>query len=274
MTPIGEDDLQAYIDGRLADDRRTAIEVYLAENPELAASAARDRQQRASLRAALQAKASEPLPPRLRIKAIHASLRQRRLQQVRLAAAFAGVLLAGAISGWYLRDSWNGVSITAPAGNQLVADTSLSQDALVAYRTFAVEKRHPVEVDASQETHLVAWLSKRLGRRLLAPTLDGYGFHLMGGRLLPAGMAAGDGNVAAAQFMYESDDGRRMTLYVRAGSGAETAFRFQQTGDIGTFAWIDQGFGYAVTAQSQRAELLPIAEAIYQAYEATPPSAP
>jgi anti-sigma factor RsiW len=113
-----------------------------------------------------------------------------------------------------------------------------------------------------------------LGRKLLAPTLDAYGFRLMGGRLLPVAAAAGGGSSAAAQFMYESNDGRRLTLYVRAGSGAETAFRFQQAGDIGTFAWIDQGFGFAVTGQSARAELLPVAEAVYAAYEALPASMP
>jgi anti-sigma factor RsiW len=266
MSPIGEDDLQAYIDGRLAPERQVAIEAYLAENPEHAAHVARDRQLCAGLRAALASKATEPLPPRLRIAEIRAGLRYRRLRQWRLAAAFAGVLLVGAGSGWALRNHWP----EAPETNQLASGGDVSQDALIAYRTFVGEKRHAVEVGANEEAHLVNWLSKRLGRKLLAPDLDGYGFHLMGGRLLPAGTRTSDGNVAAAQFMYESADGRRMTLYVRAGSGAETAFRYQQAGDIGTFAWIDQGFGYAVTGQGDRAELLPIAEAVYQAYEAAP----
>ena len=53
-------------------------------------------------------------------------------------------------------------------------------------------------------------------------------------------------------------------LYVRAADGTETAFRFQQEGDAATFAWIDQGFGFAVTATAGRDELLPIAEAIYR----------
>jgi anti-sigma factor RsiW len=44
----------------------------------------------------------------------------------------------------------------------------------------------------------------------------------------------------------------------------ETAFRFQQDGDAATFAWIDQGFGFAVTATATRDELLPIAEAVYK----------
>jgi len=58
--------------------------------------------------------------------------------------------------------------------------------------------------------------------------------------------------------------GERLTLYVRAVDGTETAFRFQKNGDAATFAWIDQGFGFAVTATASRDELLPIAEAIYR----------
>ena len=264
MTPIGEDDLEAYIDGRLGEDRRAALEAYLAGNPELAARLERDRHLRAGIRAALQAKADEPLPPHLRIQAIRATLRQRRLRQLRLAAAFAGIMLTGAAGGWWLRGSLDG----SPGAIQSAGGMAFSRDALAAYRTFVVEKRHPVEVDAAQEAHLVAWLSKRLGRQLLAPALDGFGFRLMGGRLLPVS----EGDTAAAQFMYESEDGRRMTLYVRAGPafegiGTETAFRFQQAGDAATFAWIDRGSGFAITAPGARSELLPIAEAVYRAYE-------
>jgi anti-sigma factor RsiW len=54
---------------------------------------------------------------------------------------------------------------------------------------------------------------------------------------------------------------------VRAAEGAETAFRFQKEGDASTFAWIDQGFGFAVTAPATRDELLPIAEAVYRGFE-------
>lgn len=265
MTPIGDDDLQAYLDGRLDGDRRAAVETYLTANPETAAKLARDREIFEGLRAALQAKFAEPLPPHLRMAEIRFARRHRSLRQLRLAAALGFVLLAGLLGGWVARGTLAPSAGSASTGS--VAGLGFTRDALAAYRTYVVEKRHAVEVDASQETHLVTWLSKRLGRPLHAPALDAYGFHLMGGRLLPALDTADDGSVAAAQFMYESEDGRRMTLYVRAGSGAETAFRFQESGDTATFAWIDQGFGFALTAPTDRAKLLPIAEAIYQAYE-------
>jgi anti-sigma factor RsiW len=267
MSPIGDDDLQAYVDGRLAGERLQAVSAYLAAHPEKAAEVTREQQQRAELRTALQAKFNEPLPARLRIAQIRTSRRQARMRQLQVAAVLVCVLLTGAAGGWAARGALLPGAATSPV---TFAAMGFTRDAVSAYRTFVVEKRHAVEVDAADEKHLVTWLSKRLGRPLQAPDLGSFGFRLMGGRLLPATDTDADGNegnVAAAQFMYEREDGRRMTLYVRAGSGAETAFRFSQAGDVATFAWIDQGFGFALTAPSDRAQLLPVAEAVYQAYE-------
>ena len=65
--------------------------------------------------------------------------------------------------------------------------------------------------------------------------------------------------------MYEDSSRQQLTIYVQAEQGSETAFRFWQAGEASTFAWIDQGFGFAVTARAPREQLLPIAETIYQA---------
>ena len=134
----------------------------------------------------------------------------------------------------------------------------ITADAIAAHHTFSLEVRHPVEVDAGQEAHLVQWLSKRLGRPLVVPDLAAAGFQLMGGRLLPAE----DG--PAAQFMYQNGNGERLTLYLRAGVGGETAFRFHEEGGIGAFYWSDEGFGYAIAAKAGRDLLLRLAELVYR----------
>ncbi len=162
--------------------------------------------------------------------------------------------MVGVGTGWLANDRPPGTAMVAAAA----PTTSLAQGATAAFRTFVVEVAHPVEVGVSQEAHLLQWLSKRLGRKLDAPDLTSFGYRLIGGRLLPGGSGA------AAQLMYEDAAGKRLTLYVRAADGTETAFRFQKEGDAATFAWIDQGFGFAVTAAASREELLPIAEAIYK----------
>ena len=249
--PIGEDELQAFVDERLDGPRRDAVEAHLARHPELRERIAAERRQRASLRAQLQGKAAEPIPARLRIATIQAARRARLARRMSLIAAAVAIFVVGGSAGWFANGLRPALVAQAPT-------TAVAQGAAAAYRTFVVEVAHPVEVGVAQETHLLQWLSKRLGHKLVAPDLAPFGYRLMGGRLLPGGSGA------AAQLMYEDTAGKRLTLYVRAADGTETAFRFQQDGDAATFAWIDQGFGFAVTAMASREELLPIAEAVYK----------
>lgn len=246
--PIGDDDLQAYIDGRLEEARGAEVEAYLELHPELRDEVDRDRQHRETLRLALAGKGGEPVPSRLRIANLRAARRGEASRRWRAIAAAVLIFLAGIAAGWV-------------AGRMLPASsaaTVLATTASAAYRTYVVEVAHPVEVDAGQEQHLLRWLSKRLGRALVAPNLATFGYRLIGGRLLPAGGSA------AAQLMYEDAKGLRLTLYVQAETGSETAFRFRQDGDMGTFVWIDRGFGFAVTARASRETLLPIAETVYR----------
>ncbi|WP_289296642.1 anti-sigma factor [uncultured Reyranella sp.] len=252
--PIDENELQAFVDDRLDADRRAAVEAHLAAYPDLAERMGTERRQRAMLRSRLDAKFAEPVPARLRIANLRAARRASWTRGWTSAAAAVALFVAGVTAGWFA----NGIAPTplAPAPT-----ASVAQGAQSAHRTFVVEIAHPVEVGVQQEAHLLQWLSKRLGRKLAAPDLSPFGYRLMGGRLLPGGSGA------AAQLMYDDPSGRRLTIYVRAAEGAETAFRFQKEGDASTFAWIDQGFGFAVTAPATRDELLPIAEAVYRGFE-------
>lgn len=253
--PIGEDDLQLYVDGRLTPDRLAAVEAYLADTADVAARVAAERRDVEALRRSLRALIDEPIPARLRPAAIRAARRRRLLGWARSAAAGLALLLLGAGGGWVLGQR----SVATPGAT--VAASAVSGEAVAAYRTYVVEVAHPVEVRSDNEKHLIAWLSKRLGRPLMAPDLTSFGYALMGGRLLPASQGA------AAQLMYEAKGGERLTLYVGAAGGGETAFRFFQDGDAATLAWLDQGYGFAVTAALSRDALTPIAEAVYRALD-------
>jgi anti-sigma factor RsiW len=249
--PIVEADLQAYVDGRLPETRRALVEAYLAQNPEVRERVGLDIRQRNALRGQLEGMANEPVPPRLWLANIQATRRATMMRRLRAVAAGLLLFFVGAGTGWYAAHH----ETLAPP-----ATSSVAQNANAAYRTYVVEVAHPVEVDSAQEAHLLQWLSRRLGKPLAAPDLSPFGFKLMGGRLLP-----GNGS-AAAQLMYDDASGKRLTLYVRATEGSETAFRFQRDSEAATFAWIDQGFGFAVTAPVPREELLPIAEAVYRRF--------
>jgi anti-sigma factor RsiW len=111
-----------------------------------------------------------------------------------------------------------------------------------------------------QEQHLEAWLSKRLDTELRAPQLDGHGFNLLGGRLLPVGRGP------AAQFMYQDESGRRLTLYIwrESGNSRDTALRFVHEQQTNAFYWIDHRLGCALIGDIERSTLSDMADKVYE----------
>ena len=85
--PIGEDDLQAFIDGNLSGPRYEAVEAYLAGNPAVQDRVQRDREHRDRLRLALAVKFAEPIPTRLRIATLQAARRASFVRRLRTIAA-------------------------------------------------------------------------------------------------------------------------------------------------------------------------------------------
>jgi anti-sigma factor RsiW len=246
--PITADTLHAYADGRLDDTARAAVDAWLVEHPEAGEEIQAWRHNDALLRSAYDPVLAEPIPERLRLAA-----RPTRRPLLRIAAALAWLAL-GASLGYGLR------SMEGPASSPAELADNLPRNAAIAHAVYVPEVRHPVEVGADQEAHLVAWLSKRLGTPLRVPTLGAEGYALVGGRLLPGEVGP------VAQFMYQQGDGRRLTLYVRGGEAAnrETAFRYAREDGVSVFYWVDGPLGYALSGDLPREELLPIANAVYK----------
>lgn len=120
-----------------------------------------------------------------------------------------------------------------------------------------------MEVGASEEAHLVQWLSKRLGYPIAAPDLSGEGLRLLGGRLLPGESGP------AALLMYEAADGSRTSLYFARGADpGGTAFHYAESGDAAACYWRDGPGGFAVVGPRDRERLLRVARRVYEAIEA------
>jgi len=267
---MNEAELQAWVDGRLPPDRQAAVERYLAEHPAEAARLQAYREQNAALHALFDDVLDAPVPGTLHPPRPDAARSAsapawsiaawRRMAAMLVVAAGAGLI--GGTAGWTLRGagadggSANGLAAGGPA--QTLA--ALPRQAAIAHAVYTPEVKHPVEVGADQQQHLVAWLSKRLGKQLRPPQLAKQGYELVGGRLLP-----GD-NGPVAQFMYADASGQRMTLYVSSGQkqNRDTGFRFAQEGNVGVFYWIDGSFGYALSAAVGKKELSQIANAVYE----------
>jgi anti-sigma factor RsiW len=282
-TPLPDDDLHAWVDARLAGERQARVEDAMRDDPSLQARANHYRAQNEALRALLAGELDEPVPARLVQAASRApapteatpgarrgaagpllaapgkAANHGRFSQV---ASLALALAVGVAAGWVARDAGSPSAqvggIAAPGA--IASGATLTRAAAVAHAAFAPEVRHPVEVGAGEQAHLVAWLSKRLGAPLKVPDLGAEGFRLMGGRLLPDE----DGGVAA-QFMFESAGGQRLTLFVRRdAAAADTAFRYAAQGSLGTFYWLDRGFGYALSGELPREAMLSVATSVYR----------
>ncbi len=207
---------------------------------------------------------AEPLPAGLQESAQRLGKLQQQADSARhWGGMAAGVVLAFTV-GW-LSHGQLGSRLDNSAASQVAAvEHEFVRQAGFAYVVYMPEKRHPVEVAAAEQEHLVQWLSKRLGRPLKIPKLDAQGFELVGGRLLP-----GEGG-ARAQFMFQNSQAQRITLYLgamkpsAANQGSqETQFRFEPDGPVPSFYWAEQGFGYALSGPVSKATLMALADAVY-----------
>jgi anti-sigma factor RsiW len=256
--------LHALVDGRLSAAEREALQARLATDPEIARTVVSWSDQREALRALHRDVLEESPPAALAQAARHLGREGSRLGRWQLWGGIAASVLLAFAVGWISHGQWEARG-PASALARARPVTEFGHQAVVAHVVFSPEVRHPVEVTAAQQDHLVQWLSKRLGRPLKVPDLTGQGYELVGGRLLSGGQGP------RAQFMYQSPKGERLTLYVGALEGArdgqavrETAFRFTTEAGTSSFYWVDQGFGYALAGKLARTELLPLAEVVYK----------
>jgi anti-sigma factor RsiW len=322
--PPDEPTLHAYVDGELTPEDAARVATWLQAHPAEAQRVLAWQAQRRQLQALRRDLLDEPLPPRLlQAWAVGAAApaddaerpAPRTAQPQNLPTRRGGLaangpwravaaLMIGLGLGWSLRPWLAPAAGAASTESQAVAASvpTYVREAAAAHALYVPERRHPVEVGAEQQEHLVQWLGKRLGTPLRVPHLEGLGYHLVGGRLLPGGTGAAsaapaEAGLARAQFMYENGEGERLTLYVAmatppangpAASGASAttaitptnrtdepaaAFRFTASGSGAalrhSFYWQDGALRYALTGGADRARLAAVAEQVSR--ELAPP---
>lgn len=246
-----ERDIHLALDGELPDDEIAAFTDWVDANPAMKAVRDRLAADRDLLRRTFGPIVDEPIPSRLAALAeSSASGNEAAMRPWWRLVAAAMLLAAGGAAGY----AYASLGVGETRAVARVAD-----NAVEAHEVYAAEKLHVVEVGADQKDHLVGWLSKRVGTKLVAPDLADQGYSLVGGRLLPA---AGQ---AAAQFMYQDHAGNRVSLYVTHGARkTETGFRLYEQDPARAFYWLDGGFAYAVAGEVPEDKLLAIANASYR----------
>jgi anti-sigma factor RsiW len=249
MKIIGDAELNAYLDGELDTESQAVVAAWLAKNPEEAVRLElmrRDKDLLANINSDIL---SAPIPAQFTKTIARMPTTPANNNHWMRAAAAIVLLLAGAAGGWFAHEQ------VIPS--QIVAKAGFVDQAVSAHVLFTKERRHAVEAKA-EEKHLVRWLSRRVGRTLNPPNLNEAGYKLVGGRLVS------DYGRPAAQFMFQTKDRERLTLYVRsAPDEKETKFQIVEDRGVSAFYWIEKPYAYALIGKVGRKKLVALGEIVH-----------
>ena len=246
-SPIGLEELSAYVDGELAAGRRAAVERHLADDADAARRVSAYRRQDDLLRQAMAPQADEGTPPQ--IAALLDGAAEGHGAGWRWMAAAAAVLLVAALAGgWWSRRR----------SRRERAMAGLASDAVAAHVAYAAADAP----DPAQRAALAASLHEAVGAGGDLPDLSGLGYALAGGRPLTAdtGPAValwyrdGAGDVVTCYFVRET--GVDASPYVE---GAGPSYAVADRGGINVVYRLDEGYGYAVAGDLPPATLIRIA---------------
>ena len=246
---VREDELHAFIDGRLDEWRRTAVLAHLARQPDELRRLARYAVHKDELRRRVEAAdlpGDDPTTLRLQ-RELADRLTRASPTTARLRRAAAIALLIGA--GWASNTLYHQyIERQVP---HIVAE------AAQAHQVFGGDSQRPVELTAASRAEMVAWFTGHLGEAVEIPSLHAIGLRLVGGRLL----TGEDGPVA--QLIYEDRGGRRLTLALSSEpTDAGPEIQIVEVSGLTAGYWQDGELAYAVVAETSEQQLVAIASEI------------
>jgi anti-sigma factor RsiW len=249
--PIVDEDLHAYVDGRLDAEQRAAVQRYLHDHPDVAQHVAAWSAQRDTLRGAF-GPVAEPVPPRLDLQRLIEQRIAPRWQPWQIAASVLLAAVLGGAVGWFGRSGSSETTANI---------TLLAQQAVANHVVYSADRRRPTELGADQRDDLARWVSNRLNHQVAPPDLSADGLRYMGGRLA----ATQDG--PAGLFMYNDAQDVRVTVFVLPmGSAASAPIQHVDVANVDGCAWIDKGIGYTVVGKLSLQDLRRLAEQVRQQF--------
>lgn len=249
---ITDELLCAYIDNELDAAERVELERALAQDAALRTKLASWTAETTSLRNAFYAELDEPVP-----EAWVRTVRDAPAAETRAGAGPNRLPWLERFTQWlpsprFAAGMAVAVIVGVFVGKDIVPrfdmDGQLVRLASVAHHVYSPDKRQPVEVKSEDPT-LVSWISKRLGTKVFAPSVNGFRF--MGGRLLAGA------EEPAGQFMYEDASGKRVTVFVRT-EGARNRSDAPECGSyrgVSVCYWYAGDVAYALAGEVPQADL-------------------
>src|ERR1700752_708681 len=232
--PITEDDLHGFVDQLLDSARRSEVQTYLDDHPEIAARIAAFSRQREALRIAAAPIADEPIPPKLNLRHLMEGRRRSQAWSWRSMVASVLLLVVGGAGGWSLR----GAAVERSETSGIAA---LAQEGAYTFNVYGIDRSHPVEFGPTDKAQLVSWVSSRTGTTVSVPDLTASGYAFMGGRL------AATPHGAAGLLMYSNGQGQRLAMLVRPMAiERDTRMSEHSYGDINGVPWARKGTGFGL----------------------------
>ena len=202
---ISDEDLHAYVDGALAEERAILVRNALAANAALAERAALFAADKAMFKAVYAPLAERPLPPEWIARA---QRKARPRLHWRLACAIAAALLV--VAGTPL--AWRYYA-PARSGDVVEAALDVREGNPAGARPIAMD-------DGATARRYDAALRQTIASNVHIPDLSRLGYRLSGLRLYDK----------AAEILYRGPQDRLFTLYVRRSDGAARFDQFERRG--------------------------------------------
>lgn len=233
--PIGEDDLNAFLDGQLGEEREREVMAWLEANP-----SERDRlrdyaEHKLLIRMGAEELAggsADPETGRLADR-LEAALRPRMGFPWRRAAAAAVFLAAG----------WGAHVLHGQPAEGRLPDYVM--EAAGAHLVLAGGASEDVPVAGGRPVDPVSWISSRLGEPVRLPRFETMGLEFVGGKLLPGGTGP------LASLVYQDRQGQTVTVYLTPEeSQAPDVPRTTEIDGMSVGWWSDGSQSYAVVAEA------------------------
>ncbi len=239
-----DDELHAYVDECLEAERRRAVELYLAANPEQAMRVEGWRRDARQLRVAMSGFAGQVPNPRLDPAHLRRELRRRRQRRWASAAVLLVTLGVGGLGGWQVRES------SLMAGNLPMAD------AVQAHRLFA--DASALDLSARDPARLQTWLGQYFRHVGNLPDLSSYGFTPLGARLLSNEQGP------AALLVFEDAQGQRISLFLRSPGEhfARMPSGERTDGQLQARYWSHDDYNYALVSAASDSRGAQLREAL------------
>ena len=265
LDPAVLDQLSAYLDGALPPEDAVEIERLVETDPTVAAEFEALSRADHATRSGFDSLLADPVPIAL-ARAIAQTVDPAPVANSppltvansptapvwrTLAAAFALLLIGGAGGAYFAR-------VTAPV--QVASAMGWLDQVADYHRVYATQKRHLVEVPASETAHLQKWLTDTTGVTFTVPDLAASGLTFQGARLL---VASGK---PVAQLMYTNAAGQVVALCFLAGGDTSagagtTALQARNAKGVNMVWWASKDASYVVVGPSTGVDLQSVAKA-------------